>query len=70
MTTQNTDLKNPLTREHLKAINDALKVLSEAKAATQKAANAGFDVGDRMKEIEAQEAHYRRIKSVYFPGQL
>lgn len=61
-------MSEPFTDEDLTAINDALITVKKAKEVARKAKQAGFDVDEQTKAIEAGEKRLLGIKSAFFPN--
>lgn len=59
---------NPLTEQHLEAINAGLATAAVARKAIDLATRAGVDVSAARAKLDADEARLRQIKQVYFPN--
>lgn len=59
---------NPLTEDHLAAINAGLEQAVVARRAIALAERAGIDVAAAKAQLDINEAKLKQVKQVYFPN--
>lgn len=61
-------MSEPFNNEDLTSINEALVNTKKAKELARKAKQAGFDVEDQQKALDAGEKRLLGIKTAFFPN--
>jgi hypothetical protein len=60
---------SPLDDQHLLQIRNAQPAIEKARAQIAMAKQAGINVDDSEKSLEAHAAKLQQIRNVYFPGE-